>query len=66
MQINKGPDWSATQWLAAAIGFFVSSAVAYVLVWHYGVDRHWAVILVVIGLGGPPFLISRFGSKPGA
>ena len=59
MEINKGPNWRSSQWLAAAMGFLVSAATAYVLVAQYGVDRRWAVVLVAIGLCVPPFVVGR-------
>jgi hypothetical protein len=61
MQVNKGPDWRSSQWLAAAIGFFVSLGIAFVLVSQGTIERHWAVMLVALGLCLPPFIVGRRG-----
>jgi hypothetical protein len=57
MQINKGPDWTAAQFTAAAIGFFASAGVGHVLVAQGYATRNWAVILVAIGLCVPPAIV---------
>jgi UDP-N-acetylmuramyl pentapeptide phosphotransferase/UDP-N-acetylglucosamine-1-phosphate transferase len=57
MEINKGPDWTATQFTAGAIGFFASAAVAHVLVAQGYAARNWAVILIAIGLCVPPAIV---------
>jgi hypothetical protein len=57
MQINKGPDWTAAQMTAGAIGFFASAGVGHLLVSQGYATRHWAVILVAIGLCVPPAIV---------
>jgi hypothetical protein len=57
MEINKGPDWTAAQLTAGAIGFFASGAVAHLLVSQGYVTRNWAVILIAIGLCVPPAIV---------
>ena len=63
MEINKGPDWNATQWLAGVIGFFASAAVAQVLVSQGYATRNWAVIMVVTGLCVPPAVVGWLGAR---
>jgi hypothetical protein len=58
MQINKGPDWTAAQFTAGAIGFFGSAAVAHLLVSQGYATRNWAVILVGVGLCVPPAIVA--------
>ena len=50
MEINKGPDWTAAQSTAAAIGFFASAAVAHLLNSQGYATGKWPVILIAIGL----------------
>lgn len=57
LEINKGLDWTATQWVAAAAGFFASAGMAQLLVWQGYATRNWAIILVIIGFGAPPFIV---------
>jgi hypothetical protein len=52
MEINKGPDWTAAQFTAGAIGFFASAAVAHLLVSQGYATGNWPVILIAIGLCG--------------
>ena len=61
--INKGPDWTAAQSTAGAIGFFASAGVAYLLVSQGYVTRNWAVILVAIGLCVPPAIVGWLDVK---
>jgi hypothetical protein len=39
LPINRGPDFTPSQWIAAAIGFFVSVGAAHVL----ALTRNWAI-----------------------
>jgi uncharacterized membrane protein len=57
MEINKGPDWTAAQFTAGAIGFVASAAVAHLLVSQGYATRNWAVILIAIGLCVPPTIV---------
>jgi len=63
MQINKGPDWTAAQWTAAATGFFASASVGHVLVAQGYATRNWAVILVAIGLCVPPAIVGWLDAR---
>jgi hypothetical protein len=55
--INKGPDWTAAQGTAAAIGFFAAAGIGRVLVAQGYTTRNWAVILMAIGLCVPPAIV---------
>jgi hypothetical protein len=63
LEINKGPDWTAAQWVAGATGFFVSAGIAHLLVSQGYATRNWAVILIIIGLGAPPAIVGWLDAK---
>ena len=63
METNKGPDWTAAQLTAGAIGFFASAAVGRVLVSQGYATRNWAVILVAIGLCVPPAIVGWLDAR---
>jgi hypothetical protein len=53
LPINRGPDFTPSQWIAAAIGFFVSVGAAHVL----ALTRNWAIVLIVAGFCAPPAIV---------
>jgi hypothetical protein len=57
LPINKGPDWNASQYTAAAVGFFGSAAVSQVLVYYHLIPRNIAVVVIAAGLVIPPFIV---------
>ena len=63
MEINKGPDWTAAQWVAGAAGFFVSAGLAHLLVSQGYAARDWAVIVIAVGLGAPPAIAGWLGAR---
>jgi hypothetical protein len=63
MEINKGPDWTAAQSIAAAIGFFASAAVAHLLNSQGYATGKWPVILIAIGLCVPPAIVGWLDAR---
>jgi CDP-diglyceride synthetase len=63
MDMNKGPDWSPNQWVAGAVGFFVSAAVGHLLFVHGYVTKNWGTILIAIGLCVPPAVIGWLNAR---
>jgi hypothetical protein len=63
LEINKGPDWNPTQWVAGATGFFVSAAVAHLLVAQGYATKNWATILIGIGLCVPPAIVGWLAAR---
>ena len=61
--LNKGPDWTANQSVAGALGFFVSAAVAHLLVSQGYATRNWAVILVAVGVCLPPAVVGWLDAR---
>lgn len=53
LPINKGPDFTPSQWMAAASGFVVSAGAAHVL----ALSRNWGAVLVVAGFCVPPAVV---------
>ena len=63
MEINKGLDWTPTQWIAGAAGFLASAGASHLLVSQGYATRNWAVILILIGLGAPPAIVGWLDKK---
>ncbi len=63
VEINKGPDWTAAQWVAGAAGFFASAGVSHLLVSQGYAARNWAVIVIVVGLGAPPAIVGWLDAR---
>jgi hypothetical protein len=57
LPINKGPGWNTSQYTAAAVGFFASAGAAQVLLYYNFIPRNLAIVVVVAGLGVPPFIV---------
>jgi hypothetical protein len=57
LPINKGPDFTPSQWIAAAVGFFVSAGTADTLAAQGYLTRNWAVALTVAGFCLPPAIV---------
>ncbi|MBR0896380.1 hypothetical protein JQ616_15580 [Bradyrhizobium tropiciagri] len=55
--INKGPGWNTSQYTAAAAGFFAGASASQVLLYYHLVPRNFAIVVVVAGLGVPPFIV---------
>jgi hypothetical protein len=56
-------DFTPSQWIAAFAGFFVSGGLAQFLVAQGYLLKNWAVILVIIGFGGPPAIIGWWSAR---
>ncbi len=57
LPINKGPDWTASQYTAAGVGFFVGSAAAQVLSYYGLIPGNLAIVVVVAASAVPPFIV---------
>lgn len=53
LPINKGPDFTPSQWIAATIGLFVSLAAAQLL----AVTKIWSVAMMIAGFSVPPAIV---------
>jgi hypothetical protein len=65
LPINKGPDWNASQYTAAAAGFFAGAGVAQVLLYYHLIARNLAVVVVVAGLAVPPAIVGWLQMRKG-
>ena len=63
MDMNKGPDWTANQWVASAVGFFGSAAVARLLGSQGYVTKNWGTILIAVGLCVPPAVVGWLNAR---
>jgi hypothetical protein len=63
LPIRKGLDFTPSQWIAAFAGFFLSAALAHILVGQGYLPRNWAVILVIIGFGAPPGIVGWLAQR---
>ena len=63
MDMNKGPDWTPNQWVAGAVGFFVSAAVGHLLFIQGYVTKNWGTILIAVGLCVPPAIIGWLNAR---
>ena len=59
LPINKGPDFTPSQWMAAAIGAFALAGISHVL----SLSRSWSVVLIAVGFCLPPAIIGWLNSK---
>jgi hypothetical protein len=55
--MNKGPDWTPAQWIAASVGFFSSAALAGILGREGYLTKGWGTVLIGAGLCIPPAII---------
>jgi hypothetical protein len=63
MNMNKGPDWTPNQWVAGAVGFFVSAAVVHLPFVQGYVAKNWGTILIAVGLCVPPAVIGWLNAR---
>ena len=63
MDMNKGPDWTPNQWVAGAVGFFVSAAVVHLPLVQGYVAKSWGTILIAVGLCVPPAVIGWLDAR---
>lgn len=63
MKFNNGPDGSPAQWIAGAVGFFASLALARVLVSQGYLTKSWGTVLVGAGLCVPVAIVGWLEAK---
>lgn len=54
LPINRGPDFSPPQWLAAAMGLLMSAGAAHI----FALTQTWSVALMIVGFCLPPAVLS--------
>lgn len=59
LPINKGPDFTPSQWIAAAIGLLATAGAAHVLT----LSRNWSAVLILAGLCVPPVIIGWLNAR---
>ena len=59
LTINKGPDFTPSQWAAAAMGLLASGGAAHVI----ELCRNWSVVLIAAGLCVPPAIVGWLNTR---
>ncbi|MEH2525268.1 hypothetical protein V1288_003177 [Bradyrhizobium sp. AZCC 2176] len=64
VKINKGPYWwTPVQWTAGFAGFFVSAALAHVLVSQGYLTKNWGTVIIGAGLCVPVAIVGWLQAK---